>query len=238
MSTLSGFSKLVFCSSDHDFVTMVHEVMNDTFQIQLLWSSFYQRNVIDTERGLKRSIFVKHVQNYVRNCIVFKFVNDSETLSVGLVTDFVDSRNLLILHQFSSSCNHFCFVDLVRNFGYDDRVTVSDFFEIYFCTQNDTAFSGVEGIAHSVVTVNNSAGWEIGGDDVLHELINRNFVIINIRYNRINTLGKVMRRHIRSHTHSNTRCAINQKIRDFSRHYGRLRQRIIKVILEVYGFFI
>ena len=47
-----------------------------------------------------------------------------------------------------------------------------------------------------------------------------------------------MGRHIGSHTYSDTRCTIYQKIRNTGRHDGRLLQRVIEIVLHVNSLFL
>src|SRR5699024_12448570 len=52
--------------------------------------------------------------------------------------------------------------------------------------------------------------------------------------NTVDGFGKVVRGHIGSHSHSNTRSTVQQHIGKHARHHRRLLQRIIEVALPVY----
>src|SRR5690606_30074609 len=233
MSSFLRFLQFVLGTANHHFMSVLNKMVDDVFYVKLLRSAVYQRNIVYAEGSLQRGIFVQKVQYYVRDRIVLQFVNDTHTSAVGFITDFIDTRNFFLLHEFRCTGNHFSLIYLVRYFGDDNSVPVVNFFEIHFSPNHNTSAAGVQSVTHTVVTINNTSCGKIRRYDVLHKLIYSDLTFVYIRTAGIYRFRKVVRRHIGGHTHGNTARTVDQEIRNSGRHYGRFRKTVIEVILEI-----
>ena len=111
-------------------------------------------------------------------------------------------------------------------------------FNFSFRTHNYTSATCQICFAYPTHTIYISASREIRCFDKFHQFLYRNFRIINICITCFNHFRKIMRRHIGSHTNSNTGCSVHQKVRDTRRHHLRFHQCIIKVRFKINGFLI
>ena len=87
-----------------------------------------------------------------------------------------------------------------------------------------------------------SAGWEIGTRDKLHQVINTDVIHVVIVINQVVCCGgnfpQVMRRDIGCHAHSNSRGAVQQEVGQAGWKDGRFLQGAIKIIQKINGVFI
>ena len=49
MSAFFGFTQFKLSTANYHFVTVFNEIMNQIFQIQHTWTTFYKRNIIYAE---------------------------------------------------------------------------------------------------------------------------------------------------------------------------------------------
>ena len=85
---------------------------------------------------------------------------------------------------------------------------------------------------------NEAAGWKIWPGDDLDQGFGGNFRVFHIGFAGSNNLGRVMRRDIGRHTHSDTIRAIDQQIRVFSRQYRWFQLCFIIVLSEFNCIFV
>ena len=111
-------------------------------------------------------------------------------------------------------------------------------FDFGFRTHNYTSSSSQICLAYTTHTIYKPTSRKIWCFDKFHQFLYCNFRIINICFTCFNYFRKIMRRHIGSHTYSDTGCSVHQKIWDACRHNFRFYQRIIKVRLKIDGFLI
>ena len=83
----------------------------------------------------------------------------------------------------------------------------------------------------------NATSGEIGGFYKLHQFINGNLLVVDISQATVYNLVKVVRHHVGSHTHGNTRRTVDEQLWYTCRQYGWFLQRVIKIVSEVYRFF-
>ena len=70
---------------------------------------------------------------------------------------------------------------------------------------------------------------------MLHQLLERDVRIINLRRDAIDDFAKVMRRNIGGHADRNTRAAVHQQIRERGWKHGWFQQALVVVRHEVDG---
>src|SRR6185312_16343310 len=124
MCAFFSFSKLKFGAAYNYFVTMINKMMDQVLQVEHHWSAVYQRDVIYAERSLQRSVFEQVVQYDSRICIAFDLVNYANTFTVRFIAYGRDAFYLFLFNQFRRALYHVRLVDLVRNFGHDDTLTL------------------------------------------------------------------------------------------------------------------
>ena len=103
------------------------------------------------------------------------------------------------------------------------------------CAHHNAAATGLIGLAHAVITVDYTACGEVGSDDYALQIGYLQLGIVEKRYARVDRVGKVVGRHVRSHTHRDARRTVHQDIRETGRKNQRLLAGIVVVGLEVHG---
>ena len=98
--------------------------------------------------------------------------------------------------------------------------------------------SGFVSTSYALQTHNESPRREVRRLDMLHQAFDIDLRIINISHATVDYLAQVMGRHIRGHTHGDTRRTIDQEVGDARRQNGRFLQLIVEVVLHIYRFLI
>ena len=83
------------------------------------------------------------------------------------------------------------------------------------------------------MALDNTSCREIRPLDIVHEFIDGDIRIVDIRADGVATLTEIMRGHVRRHTHCYTGRAVEQQERSLCRKHNRLLQCIVEVILEI-----
>ncbi len=140
-------------------------------------------------------------------------VDHAGALFVGLVADVGDADNLAVLDELSLTLDHLALVDTVRDGVCNDDVAA---FVVHLDggvgPQDDAAATGVVGIAHAVVAVDGAAAGEIGGFDVLHELVDSDVVVVDKGNATVEDFTQVVGGHVGGHTYGDAVGAVDQEV--------------------------
>ena len=167
-----------------------------------------QSNVIHTERCLQSCHLIELIQHYTCVCITFHVNNYTHTVTVRLIIRIRDTLYFLIVHKVSDVFNQFCLVYIIRYLGYYDLIMRLSGFYFSFCTHNYTSTTCQICFTNTAYTIYISACRKVWSFNKFHQLFYRNFRIIDICITSIDYFRKIMRRHVGSHTYSNTGCTI------------------------------
>ena len=69
----------------------------------------------------------------------------------------------------------------------------------------------------------------------MHQFVSGYVGIVDIGANAVAALAQVVRSHIRGHSHSNSGGTVEQHKWQFGRHYGRLLEGVVEVVLHIHG---
>ena len=211
MGTLLRLAQIVLRTSRDHIVSVLYEVGDEPAQVQQLRSPFDQANVVDREGTLQCGVLVQLVEYDRRHGIALDFVHDPHPLTIRLVSNFRDAFDFLVVDQFGGLANHVGLVDEVGNFFHDDDLPPSlGFFDADATSNYYATTACVKGFVHAFHTVNDAAGWEIRCFHVLHELVNGDVVVVDVRDGTVNDLTEVVGRHVGGHPDRNARSAIHQ----------------------------
>src|SRR5690606_17498744 len=161
MSSFLSLSQFISSTSYHYVMTVLHKVKDHILKIQHLRTTFYKCNIIYAETGLKGSMLIKCIQNYIGNCITFKDINDPHPVPVTLIPYHRNAGNLFVINKIGSLFDHICLVNLIWDLCYSDTLLAGYFFQRRFCTYHDPSATCFKSFPYSVITINSSAGWEI-----------------------------------------------------------------------------
>ena len=116
---------------------------------------------------------------------------------------------------------------------YDYGFVIGFCFDVSFRTDDYTAAAGFVCFAYAGISVNCTTCRKVGSLDVLHQLLNCYFRIFKNGNRSIDGFGKVVRRHICSHTYGDTGRSIHKQVRKTGGKNDRLPTRIVVVRLKV-----
>ena len=239
VGALFGLVKIEFGAAHNHLVAMTHEIVDEVLEREQTGFAVYQRDVVDREAGLYRSVLVQVAEHHVAGGTYLELDYNAHTLAVALVVDVCDALYLLVLYQLRDFLYHLALVHLVGNLA-DDDCLASAVGNFYFClgTDHDAAAASFEGILDALKALDDAAGGEIGALDVLHQFLYRDLGIIDICTNCVADLGEVVGRHIGSHTHGDTVAAVEQQHGSLCGEHDRFHQRFVKVGSEIYGILV
>src|SRR5207253_1586433 len=106
-----------------------------------------------------------------------------------------------------------CAIDVVRNFSDDDLFFAAfELFDAGLAAHLHTASSGLEILFDSRNAADDAAGREVRPFYMFHQLLERDFGIVDLRTDSINHFAEIVRRNIGRHAHGDAGSAINEQI--------------------------
>ena len=193
-----------------------------------------QRQHVHAEAGLQRCVPVELRQNHLCDGVTFQFYNDADTLPVRFVAKRRNAFNRLFLNDFRDSLDHPRLIDLIRNFGGDDRFTIfAKRFDMRARPHHNGSAPLVISRFDARFAKDQTAGREIRSRDVFHQFVNLDTRIIHIGQTGIHHFPQIVRRDISRHADGDTTGAVHQEIRKARREDLRFLGRFVVVIDEI-----
>src|SRR4029453_17546899 len=115
------------------------------------------------------------------------------------------------VHQLRDSLDQRGAVNAIRNLRDDYLFTAAlEFFYARFAAYLHTAAASLEVLADPTHTADHAAGRKVRPLHMLHQLVQRDVGIIDLRANAVYDLAQIVRRNIRRHPNSNAGSAIDE----------------------------
>src|SRR5438477_3610864 len=132
---------------------------------------------------------------------------------VGLIANRADIGEHLAVYEIGNAFNQGGPVHVVRNFGDNDLLAATlDFFHAGLAPNLHAAATCLEILPNAAHAADGAAGREIRAFYVLHQLIERDFRIVDLRTDAVDHFNEIVRRHVGGHTDSDAGAAIDQQI--------------------------
>ena len=235
MGSFLRLVQVILCSSGDDLFLVLNVIFQHIKKIQNFRLIVHKGKHDNTKGILKLRMLIKLIQYDIRICVTTEINHNSHSLTVGMIIDTRDSVDFLIAHKLGDFLYQPRLIHHIRKFC-DDNLTLAVWqsLDIGNCADTDLSASGPVGIFNSAHPENLGASRKIRSLDDMHDFIKGglsvlfNLIIDDFDYST-NNLPEIMRRNIRCHADSDSRCAIDQKIRNSCRKNGRLFFRIIEV---------
>ena len=163
-------------------------------------------------------------------------VNDNARVFVRLIADRADVRDDLVVHQIRDARDEYRAVHVVRNLR-DNQLLASalHFYHADLAAHPHRSFSRVEVALKSRRSENLASRREIRAFHMLHQPVNRDVRVVNLRADAVNDFGQIVRRHVRRHADRDAGAAIHEQIRERRRQHRRLGARLVVVRDEIHG---
>ena len=234
MSPFLGFGQLVTCAAHNDFGPVLNKILDELLQVQRHRPALDEAHVVDTKRALQLGLFVQVVEHHAGHGVALQVVNNAHAVAVRLVAHVRNAVDDLVVDERRGFLNHRRLVHHVGNLG-DDDLLLAGFagFKRGLGPHDDPAPTRFERLLHAFVAVNDAAGGEVGGRDVLHELGHRNGGVGEIGNDAVHYFRQVMGRHVGGHAHGDAGSTVHQQVRKLGGHHAGLLQRVVEVGLKI-----
>ena len=195
-------------------MAVLQEVVQQLFEVEQHGTAIDQAHVVDAERGLQLGHLVEFVEQHVRIEVLLDIDDDAHTMAVALVVDVGDALNLLFLDQTCDILDQVFLVDVIRDLVDHDAIVVVLSLDFGLGTYHDAAATSLKSIFHTLVTIDDTSGGEIGSLDVVHQVAHFHLGILEQSQASVDALAQIVRCHVGGHADCNTRCAVHQQVRD------------------------
>ena len=166
----------------------------------------------DREGAFHRSVLVEIVDDDLRIGVALQLDNDPR-IFIRLVTNGADVCQHFFVHQRRDALDQGGAIDVVWNFSDDDLFPAAfELLDAGLAAHLHTAASGLEILFDSRHAADDAAGREIRPFHVLHQLLERDVRIVDLRADSIDHFAEIVRRNIGRHAHGDAGSAINEQI--------------------------
>src|SRR6185369_15429446 len=173
---------------------------------------------------LQLGLLVELVEQHLGVFVPLDLDDDPHPLPVGLVSDLGDPFDLLLLDQFGDLLDQAGLVDLVGEFGDDDRLALRTFggLEMGLGADLDDAAAGAVRVPDPLAPVDGGAGREVGTRDHCQQLFKTDFRIPDHGDDAVNHLTQVVGRDVGGHADRDPGRAVDQQVGELGGEYRRL----------------
>src|SRR5437016_997139 len=219
---LLRFTQLKPSAAQHDIAAMLDVAGVRFLERKKFWPAMINRQQNDRERAFHRGVLVEVVDHDLWVAVAFQFDNDPRIL-IGLVTNGANVCQHFFVYQRRDAFNEGCAIDVIWNFSDDDLLPAAfKLFDAGLAAHLHTAATSLEILFDSRHAADDAAGREVRPFYVFHQLLERDFRIVDLCTDSINHFVEIVRRNIGRHTHSDACSAINEQIWKGSRENRRL----------------
>src|SRR5205807_6514400 len=150
--------------------------------------------------------------------------------------DVADVGEHFFVHQLRYALNQRGAVHAIRNLGDDDLFTAAfEFFYARFAAYLHAAAAGLEVLADPTHTADHAAGRKVRPLHMLHQLVQRDVRIVDLRADAVDYFDQVVRRNIRGHSDGDAGSAVDEQVRKCSRENRRFGACLVVIGNEIDG---
>ena len=178
-------------------------------------------------------MLVEIVDDDLRIAVALQLDDDARVF-VRLIADRGDVAENFFVHQLGDPLDQRGAIHVVRNLGDDDLLLAAlDFLDAGFAAHLHAAAAGLEILLDAVEAADRAAGREIRPLHMLHQLLERDVRIVDLRANAVDDFAEIVRRHVRRHADGDAGAAVDEQIRKRRGENGRLGPRFVVVRNEI-----
>src|SRR5262245_22480069 len=240
-----GLLQLIRRAVAHDLAAEDDEFVERIGQVEYLRLAVDDREVDHPERDLHLRHLVEFVQDDLRDGVAFEFDDDADLLlrrrfAVGLVADFRNALNLLVIDQVGDLFDQLRLVDLERDLGDDDGVALlsaaPDAVDRDPRPKLHHAAPGLVSLLDAFTAVNESPGGKIRPRDHLYQIRGLCVRMLEALNGRLADLAQVVRRNLGRHADVDSVRTVDQQVRHARRQHCRFLKLFVVVGDEFDGF--
>ena len=205
------------------------------FEPHGVWATVNQRDVIHGETVFKRRV-LEQLGEYgigVETC--FDFNNQPRAvMPIRQINRTGNAFKPAIFHTVTDPFQHAFRADHERQLSHDNRfLACRDVFDMRGRTGDKRATSGLIRLPDTITTDDDTPARPVRPGHIAHQFLKRGVRMPHEILRRLHNLTQIMGRHIRRHTHGDTRSTVDQQIRNGGRQHGRLFELIVIVRREI-----
>ena len=182
MSLFLCFAQFVFCAPDHHVVAVVDECFYKILEIEQTRTSVDKSHVVDRECRLHCCHLVELVEHHIGVGVLTELDDDAHALVVALVVDVGDAFDFFLVDKIGDIFYQLGFVDTVGNFVNDDGLMLFLLLNVGVGADHDASAAGLIGLFDPCGAVDGATCGEVGRRDMLHQLRNGDFGVVEIGY--------------------------------------------------------
>ena len=149
----------------------------------------HQRQHDDAEAGLQGRLLEQIVQHDLGVGVLFQLDDNAHTVAVGLVPKVGNAVQALVLHLLGDVLDELTLVDLIGKLGDDNPHPVFAVLLKFRPGADDhLATAGGVGRANAAASHDDAAGREVGAGDMLHQVGQSRFRVIQHAHTGVNDL--------------------------------------------------
>ena len=199
-----------------------------------------QGDAVDAEDGLQLGLRVEVVQHHVPGLAPAQFDDDAQAVLVGLVAQFGDALDALLLDQLGDLLDQPGLVELVGNLGDDDGLPVGLVVALHLrpSPDIDAPAPGAVGFDDAGAPVDDAGGGEVRPLDVLHQIVDADERVVHQGQQAIDHFAQVVRRDVGGHAHGDAGTAVDEQVGRLGGQHLRHGQSVVVVGAEGHGLLV
>ena len=241
MGPLLGLPQVEPCPPDDDLLLVRQVLVEDVPQGENLRLALvlHQGQHVDGEGRLQLRLGEQAVEHHLGVGVLLQLDDDAHAGAVGFIADVADAVEPLAFHLVGHVLDEHALVDLVGDFGDDDpRPVLAELFELRAGTDDDPAVAGGVRRADAAAAHDDAAGGEIGAVQVLHQVGQVGFGVVQDLHRSGDGLPQVVGRDVRGHAYGDTRGAVDQQVWEAGRKDPGLLAAFVEVGIPVDGLLV
>ncbi len=229
MRPLFRLVEIVFDPAQNNVVTKFYKLGENLFDIQHLRLAVHQRQHDHAKRRLQLRVFKQLLQDEFGIRFLAQLEHDAHAFAVRLVADVVNTLNFFIADQIRHAFDQRRLVDLIGDLVHDNTGAAVHVFRMNLGTNGEFAAPGFEIAIDLFIADNERTGGKVRPFDVFFKIDRLELRLFNQRYQGIDDLVKIVRRHVGGHADRDAGRAVDQQRRQQGGENRRFLQRIVKI---------
>ena len=219
---------------------MRQEAFQHLLQVEQAWLAVDQCHHVHAEAVLQLRLLVQVIEDDLGHLAALQLDDDAHAGLVGLVANIRNTLDLFLVDQLGDLFDQGLLVNLVGNLVDDDGLTVAllHILDMRATAHDDAPAAGLVAFAHTHHAVDQRRSREVGGRNVLDQLIDADRRIFQHRQTTGDHFVQVVRRDIGRHADRDTRRTVDQQVRNARRHDQRFVLGTVVVRPEIDGFLV
>ena len=238
MCPLLGLAQIVLGSAGQDFLLILEVLVQNLPQGQnfRLLLVIHQGQHDNGEIGLQGGLLEEIIQHHLRIGVLFQLNDHAHTVPIRLVPEVGNAVNALVLHLVGNGFDQLTLVHLVGQLGNNDsRPVLAEFLELGLCPDDHLAAARGISCPNAAAAHDNAAGGEVRAGNVLHQIGQCAFRVIQHADAGIDDLFQVVGWDIGGHAHGDAGGAVHQQIGESAGENPGLLAAFVEVGVPVHG---